>query len=387
MESIIKGFKVRLIPTEEQKTYFEKASGTARWVYNWALNRKLEEYYTNQNNISSNDLGKELTVLKNTTHPWISEVAYAGSQVAIRDLDKAFLNFYKGRAQEPKFKTKRKSKKSFYCSNIKFTKENKGVHIEKLGVVQLGNDAKRSNLYYLTLNKKTILNARVSFDGVYWYLSFVVEIPKQKVNLTQEIIGIDLGIKDTAICSNGITYKNINKGVDIKKLEKRKKRLQRQLSRKYEMNKQGNKYVKTKNIIKLEKKILKLDRHISNIRNNYNHHISSEIVKTKPSMIVIENLNIKGMMKNRHLSKAIQQQLLYGLTQMIKYKAEWQGTKFHQVSRNYKSTQTCSDCNHTQKMPLNKRVYECPICGLSLDRDLNASYNLRNQGRLLLAQA
>ena len=168
--------------------------------------------------------------------------------------------------------------------------------------------------------------------------------------------------------------------MNIKLLEKRKKRYQRRISRKYEANKQGNKFIKTRNIAKLERKTREIDRKLRNIRKSYNHQVSRDIVNNKPKTIVMETLNLKGMMRNKHLSKSIQQQNLYQLKQFIKYKAENQGTQFIEAPKNYKSTQLCSSCGSLHKISLSTRVYKCPLCNLVIDRDLNSAYNLRNYG-------
>ena len=379
METHSTGFKIRLIPTLEQVNYFEQAVGVARWAYNFALDFKQQcykEFGVNQNQL---DIRKEITQMKKTeAYSWLNNVSNNITKQAVKDCDRAFTNFFKGRAQFPKFKSKKFSKKSFYCERVTFKRDNT-VTIEKVGTIKLSKSSVRNKFWYLSENGHTVLNPRISYDGFYWYLSFGVNVPTRKQELTSEILGIDLGVKDTAICSNGKVYNNINKTAEVKRLEKRKKRLQRKISRKYLMNKQGNKFIKTKNIIREEKKLLKLTRHITNIRLNYTHQVTSEIVKTKPSMIVIENLNIKGMMKNRHLSKAIQQQLLYELQRQVQYKSERIRTRFVQAPRNYKSTQLCSSCGSEHKMRLSDRVYKC-TCGLTIDRDLNSAYNLRNYG-------
>ncbi|WP_153016383.1 RNA-guided endonuclease InsQ/TnpB family protein, partial [Clostridium tepidiprofundi] len=179
---------------------------------------------------------------------------------------------------------RRKSKPSFYNDNIKLKVKPKLVLIEKVGWIKTAEQ--------IPMNVK-YTNPRVSFDGKYWYLSVGIERENLIVGLTNESIGIDVGIKDLAVCSNGMTFKNINKTRLVKKLEKRLRRLQRKISRKYELNKEGRKFVKTSNIIKLEKQIRLLHRRLSNIRSNHLHQATTKIVKTKPSRVVMETLNIK----------------------------------------------------------------------------------------------
>lgn len=222
-------------------------------------------------------------------------------------------------------------------------------------------------------------NPRISFDGKYWYISVGIKSKKSEVELTDESVGIDLGIKDLATCSTGKIYKNINKTKRVKKFKKTLKRLQKQVSRKYEKSREvNNRYEKSQNIVKLEKKIRLVHRKISNIRNNNLHQITNEIVKTKPSRIVMEDLNIKGMMKNRYLSKAIAEQNFYKFITYMKYKAEFNGIEFIQVPRFYPSSKTCSKCGTIKKdLKLSDRIFKCE-CGYIMDRDLNASINLSN---------
>lgn len=223
-------------------------------------------------------------------------------------------------------------------------------------------------------------NPRVSFDNKYWYLSVGVEVPKKEKTLTDVSLGIDLGIKELAVCSNGTIYKNINKTQRVKKLEKRLKRLQRKLSRKYEQNKtKERKVVKTKNAIKLEKRIQLLHRKLANIRKNHLHQTTSDIVKTKPCRIVLEDLNVMGMMKNKHLAKSIAEQGFYEFRRQLTYKCELHGIELVIADRFYPSSKTCSCCGAIKKdLKLSDRTYHCNKCGLVMDRDLNASINLAN---------
>lgn len=411
--NMMRGFSFRLIPTKEQEEYFWKAANTARFIYNWSLAERKRLYTEEGLSVSGYSMLKIITTLKKQPeYQWLNEVHSLVLRKAVLDCDEAFNRMFKGQNRFPKFKSKKNYTPSFYIQTeisnkginlyedgtveyksnplIKFDHANK-VQLSGIGWVQLSNNAKEYNLWALTENLIPISNGRVKFDGEHWNLTFAVDIPKPKKQLTDEIIGIDLGVKDTAICSNEIVYKNINKtSNNIKRLEKRKKHYQRQISRKYEMNKVLNpdtgkyKFIKTNNIKKLEDKTRRIDRRLQNIRKTYNHQISREIVNRCPKSIVMENLNIKGMMKNKHLSKAIQQQNLCQLKTFIKYKSESQGTKFIEVPRTFKSTQTCSKCGAVHKMNLNQRIYHCPICGHTEDRDLNAAHNLENYGLSLL---
>ena len=287
---------------------------------------------------------------------------------AVKDACNAYKRFFKGQSEKPKFKSRRKSKPSFYNDNIKLKVKNNIVLIEKVGWVntseQLPIDVKYNN-------------PRISYDGKYWYISVGIEVENPVVELTGESVGIDVGIKDLAVCSNGMTFKNINKTKLVKNLEKRLRRLQRKISKKYEMNKEGRKFVKTSNIIKLEKQIRLIHRRLSNIRNNHLHQATTKIVKTKPSKVVMETLNIKGMMKNRHLSKAIAQQGLYEFKRQLDYKCQLYGIEFVEADKWYPSSKTCSECGHVKtRLSLSERTYICEDCGVVIDRDYNASINL-----------
>ncbi|MFY8224974.1 RNA-guided endonuclease InsQ/TnpB family protein, partial [Clostridium perfringens] len=260
------------------------------------------------------------------------------------------------------------SKKSFYNDNIKLkVKENRLVNIEKVGWIKTNEQLPIGVKYS---------NPRISYDNKYWYISVGIEKEEVKEDLTDVSLGIDLGLKDLAICSDGTVFKNINKSNVVRKIEKRLKRLQRQVSRKYEQNKKGKEYVKTKNIIKLEKQIQQVHRRLANIRNNYLHESTTSIVKTKPYRVVVEDLNIKGMMKNKHLSDAIRKQGFYEFKRQLEYKCKFRGIKLVVADRFYPSSKTCSQCGEIKKdLKLKDRIYNCS-CGLSIDRDLNASINL-----------
>ena len=221
----------------------------------------------------------------------------------------------------------------------------------------------------------------VKFDGLNWWISVGVEYENSTVIPINDGVGIDIGIKDLAICSDGHTYKNINKTNKVKKIEKKRRSLQRQVSRKYLINKEGSSYKKTSNIKKLEKKLLKTSRRLTNIRKNYLHQTTTEIINREPMFIVMESLNVQGMMKNRHLSKAIQQQNLYEFKRQIEYKCLWNNIKFVQADKWYPSSKTCSECGSIKKnLKLSDREYVCTECGCVIDRDFNASINLMRLG-------
>ena len=230
------------------------------------------------------------------------------------------------------------------------------------------------------------MNPRITYDGLHWFVSVSIDVEDNTDIPSNEGIGIDLGLKDLAICSDGNTYKNINKTHRVKNIEKRKRGLQRSVSRKYNMNKRGERYKKTSNIIKREKELLKLTKRLTNIRHNHLHQITSEIVKRKPSFICIEDLNVSGMMKNKHLSKAIQQQSFYEFRRQIQYKSEWNNIPVILADRFFPSSKLCSCCGMIKKdLKLSDRIYKCD-CGNVIDRDYQASLNLKQYGESVLEQ-
>ena len=372
---MLKSIKIRLIPTKEQQQLMFKSVGVARFTYNWGLAKWKEQYDLGEKPNATN-LKKLFnnSVKKDESYKWLYEVSGQITAQAFRDLSIAFKNFFNGISDYPKFKTKRKSVKSFYVRHDAIKFEDGMVNIEKIGKVKF-----KANYEIPKLSKYT--NPRCKFDGKYWYLTLGFEQDENQVKLNKDLsVGIDLGIKDLAV-TNVLDkpIKNINKTKKMKLLYKRLRRLQRKLSRKYEANKSGNKYSKTKNIIKLENKLRILHRKIANIRNNHIHQATNKIIKLYPYRIVMEDLNVKGMMKNRHLSKAISRQGFYEFIRQIEYKCEFNGIKFIQADRFFPSSKKCSCCggiNPTLK--LKDRIYHCPHCNFIIDRDKNASINLAN---------
>ena len=362
--------KVRIKPTKKQEKQLYKSSGTARFIYNWVLGKQQENYKLGNKFIPDSVLRKEITQLKKTEEfNWLTEVSNNIPKQAVKDACNAYKRFFKGQAKFPKFKSRKKTRPSFYNDTQKLKVKEKLVLLEKIGWVKTSEQLPTDTKYY---------NPRITFDGKYWYISVSVEKEEKYEELTNESLGIDLGIKELAICSDGTIYGNINKTVKVKKLEKRLRRLQRKVSRKYQNNKEGSTFVKTCNIIKLEKEIKILQRRLSNIRKNHLHQTTSSIVKTKPRRIVIEDLNVSGMMKNRHLAKAIQKQGFYEFRRQLEYKTKNKGIELVIANRFFPSSKTCSNCGTINKdLKLSDRVFNCE-CGFSIDRDLNASINLAN---------
>ena len=384
---MIKSMKVMLIPNNKQKTKLFQCFGVSRFAYNWTLSRQQENYKNGGKFISDYDLIKEFTQLKKTKeYEWLNQYSNNIPKQAIKDACNSYKRFFKGYSKFPKFKTKKKSRPSFYVDNVKIKFTDTHVKLEKISNSTKKNKAK---LNWVRLAEKGRIptdckysNPRVTFDGINFWISVGIEVEESTEMPTNNGIGIDLGIKDLAICSDEITYKNINKTKEIKNLKKKKRRLQRKVSRKYLINKKGGSYYKTSNIIKLENQLLKLNHRLTNIRHNYLHEITSEIISRKPMFIALEDLNVKGMMKNRHLAKAIQEQSFYEFKRIISYKANWNNIKIIEVPRFYPSSKTCSECGFIKKdLKLSDREWVCSECGVIHDRDYNASVNLMKYGQ------
>ena len=383
--------KIRLKPTHEQEILFHKSAGAARWAYNYCLSEKervYKEYLdagkTGKKTISEGEIRKYINnTLKPTTHTWLKEVGSNVMKQAVKNADLAYKNYFRGLSGKPRYKSKKHSKLSFYVNYESLTQKNGGFHGEKIGFV------KTSEPLPILHDKEKYSNPYINYDGKYWYLSVGYEVPAEAVELTSESIGIDLGIKDLAVCSNGNVYKNINKTKRVKQLKRKLKREQRKFSGMMENNIDhyvGNHkpvfkkpLIACKNIQKQKHRIELIHRQITNIRNNYIHQTTTEIVKTKPSRVVMETLNVTGMMKNKHLAKAIAEQKFYEFKRQIQYKCERFGIEFIEADRFYPSSKTCSVCGSIKKdLKLSDRVYHCENCGAVIDRDLNAAINLAN---------
>ena len=392
---MIKTIRVMLLPNNKQKTKLFQYANTARFAYNWALGREQENYKNGGKFISDGDLRKEFTQLKKTEeYAWLNEIDCDVPKQAIKDACDSYKRFFKGYSKFPRFKSKKKSVPKFYQDNVKtkFT----DTHVKLMLVAGKGKASSKRNQKFCRVRLAEhgriptdckYYNPRIKYDGLNWWITVGIEYEDSATLQSNEGIGIDLGIKDLAICSDGNTYKNINKSQKIKKLEKRKRRLQRSISRKYEKNKKGGSYCKTSNIIKSEKELLKLNHRLTNIRQNYLHQTTTEIVKTKPSYIVLEDLNVKGMMKNRHLSKAVQQQCFGEFRRQIEYKSAWNNIQVIIADRFFPSSKLCSCCGNIKKdLKLSDRIYKCE-CGNVIDRDYQAALNLKRYGEMVLEQS
>ncbi len=386
---MIKTIRVMLFPNNKQKTRLFQYAGTARFAYNWALDREQENHKNGGGFLSDADLRKEFTQLKkNPEYVWLNDISNNVTKQAIKDACDAYRRFFKGIAKFPRFKSKKHSPQSFYQDNVKIQFTETHVKVEGFACSKKKNKQKRNWIRLAEHNRIPVnskyTNPRIKYDGVHWWITVGIECKESNTIPYNEGIGIDLGIKDLAVCSDKKKYENINRTQKIKKLEKRKRRLQRCVSRRYEKNRKGGCYCKTKNIIKREKELLKLNHRLTNIRQDYLHQTTSEIIKRKPSFICIEDLNVRGMMKNRHLSKAVQQQGFYEFRKQIEYKSAWKNIPVIIADRFFPSSKLCSCCGAVKKdLKLSDRIYRCE-CGNVIDRDYQAALNLKRYGETAL---
>jgi len=375
---MIKSIKVRLEPNNKQDTKLFKFAGTSRFIYNWTLDRQQKNYKAGNKFISDCELRKELTQLKKTDEfKWLNDISCDVPKQAVKDACNTYKRFFKGLCGYPKFKSRKKSIPSFYQDNCRIIIFESCVHLTNIGKIKL-SESNKLPIGNSTKKEISVSNPRIVHDGLHWYISVGIDT-EIKENNYNDTIGIDLGIKDTAILSDGTVIKNINKSKKIKKLQKRKIKLKRKISKKYEMNKKGICYIKTSNIHKLEKKVKKLSAKIVNIRKDFIHKATTKITKTKISKIVVEDLNISGMMKNHKLAKAIQEQSLYEFKRQLTYKCKLNNIELIEADRWFPSSKTCSKCGYKKdKLSLSERIFKCECCEYEIDRDLNAAINLKN---------
>ena len=377
---MLKSFKTEINPTEEQKVRIRKTIGTCRFIYNFYLAHNKELHESGKKFMSSSQFRVWLNNEYLPSHPeysWIKEAYSKSVTQAVNNGQTAFENFFKHKSAFPKFKKKGRSdvKMYFVRNNPKDCLcERHRIKIPSLGWVRI----KEKGYIPTTKDGYVIKSGHVSIKADRYYVSVLIEIPDHRiVNNSSEGIGIDLGLKDFAIVSNGKIYKNINKSAKLKKLEKKLIREQRSLSRKYENLKKGGSTQK-RNIQKQRLKIQKLHHRIDNIRTDYINKTIAEIVKTKPSHITIEDLNVSGMMKNRHLSKAVASQKFYEFKTKLLAKCKETGIELRIVDRWFPSSKTCHCCKSIKKdLKLSDRLFRCD-CGYIEDRDFNAALNLRD---------
>ena len=377
---MLKSFKTEINPTEEQKARIRKTIGTCRYVYNFYLGHNKALHDNGEKFMTGKSFSLWLNneyIPDNPDKTWIREVYSKAVKKSIEDGCAAFTRFFKHQSDFPKFKKKGKSdvKMYFVKNNPKDCQcERHRLKIPTLGWVRI----KEKGYIPTTKAGYMIRSGTVSVKAGRFYVSVLVEIPDINIdNNSNEGIGIDLGLKDFAIVSNGKTYRNINKSAGLKKLEKQLIREQRSLSRKYENLKKGESTQRA-NIQKQKLKVQKLHHKMDNIRTDYINKTIAEIVKTKPSYITIEDLNVKGMMKNRCLSKAVASQKFYEFRKRLKAKCDEKGIELRVADRFYPSSKTCHHCGSIRKnLKLSDRIYRCE-CGYVADRDFNAALNLKD---------
>ena len=315
---------------------------------------------------------------QHTDYLWIKEVSSKSIKQSITNAYSAYQRFFKKQSNFPKFKKKGKSDVKMYFvktdAKAVIYCERHRIKIPTIGWVRL----KEKGYIPTTKSGLVIKSGTVAEKAGRYYVSVLVDVPQKEVEKpTNQGMGIDLGIKDLAICSDGNTYNNINTTQEIKRLEKKLKREQRSLSRMYENKKKGG-ATQSKNIQKQKRKVQKIYRRLDNIRTDYINKVIAKIVKTKPSYITIEDLNISGMMKNRHLSKALSQQKLYEFRTKLTNKCHQNNIELRIVDRWFPSSKICNCCGNVKKdLKLSDRTYIC-TCGYVADRDYNASLNLRD---------
>lgn len=390
MKKLKRAYKIEINPTTEQKSKIHQTIGVSRFIYNFYIAHNKEVYESKGKFISGMDFSKWLNneyIPNNQDMKWIRDVSSKATKQAIMNGDKAFKDFFKKTKGFPKFKKKKNQDvKAYFPKNNKtdWTIERHRVKIPTLGWVRL------KEFGYIPINS-IVKSDTVSQKSDRYYVSILVgEDDIQVSKCTIEGIGIDLGIKDFAICSNGSKFKNINKTSTVKKVEKKLKREQRKLSRKYESLKVRNKNIKEgvatrQNIQKQIVKVQKIHQRLANIRTDYINKTVFQAIEQKPSYITIEDLNVTGMMKNKHLSKAISSQKFFEFRTKLTAKCKQNNIELRVADRWYPSSKTCSQCGEVNNgLKLKDRVYKCE-CGLSIDRDLNASINLKNAKKYKIA--
>lgn len=384
---MLKSYKTEINPTFKQKQIINRTIGVCRYVYNFYLAHNRELYETEESFISGMDFSKWLNnefIPDNPELHWIKDVSSKSVKQSIMNAERAFKNFFKKKSGFPRFKKKSKSDVKMYFvktdAKVIITCERHKIKIPTLGWVRLKEKG------YIPTNPNTyiIKSGIISYKAGRYYVSVLVDEQKQQTPALNNFgIGIDLGLKDFAICSNGRTYNNINKCSQIRKLEKKLRREQRSLSRKYENYKKLNNNLKgaatRQNILKQKLKVQRLYQRLDNIRTDYINKVISELAKTKPMWITIEDLNVSGMMKNKHLSKAIAQQKFFEFRTKLLVKCNEYGIELRIVDRFYPSSKTCHNCGSIKSdLKLSDRIYHCDECGYTEDRDYNASLNLRD---------
>ena len=373
----IRRVNILLIPTKEQVQKLYDSVFYGQKMCNQAIEWCKDAYNETGMFLSKFDMINMLPEFKND-NPDFKKVDGYVLKDAVTQLRKALNNRNNGFGF-PRYKSYSKSKKSFGVRTERVTLKTNTVRIPSIGLI------KCKHCHWLTRNRSDeqlslikLHDTRIYFDNKYWYLSIGVEVELTEDKLSDEVIGIDLGIKNTIYTSNGVSEPNINKTRKVKLLERRKRILQRRISRKYELNKDGRKYIKTKNIKRDEKRLRLIYRKLKNIRENNLHRICNKVISYMPKRIMLEDLNVSGMMKNRYLAKSIQEQLFYRTRQLLTEKAKNCFIEVGIVERFYPSSKMCNRCGYIKRDLKSDRIFVCSSCGLTIDRDYNASLNIRD---------
>lgn len=369
---MIKSFKVRLLPTPEQGGKLWQHVGASRFIYNYMLAEQMRRYEAGEKHLSSFGMNNLLMPLKQIDeYSWLRSISHATLQRSCADLSKAYDRFFKKLSRFPKFKSRKRSRVSFPVRETVYFK-NGCVHVEKIGKV-----AYKTNYDLPQGRGYKFSNPRIFNDNGKWILTFGIECESQAPILTDKPMGIDVGVKDLAVVAFGdeqIVFHNINKSKRIRTLERKKRHVSRVISRKYRTN---GSYAKTKGIEKYERILKTINYRLACIRKDYIHQTTHTLVSMLPRVVCVEDLNVIGMMKNRHLSRAIQDQCLGEFFRQMEYKCAWNGIELVKVGRFYPSSKTCSCCGEVKHdLRLSERTYKCPHCGLVIDRDYNAAINL-----------
>lgn len=382
---MLRAYKTEMNPTKEQKTLINKTIGTCRYVYNFYIARNKEVYESEKKFVSGMEFSKWLNKEYLPSHEessWIKEVSSKSVKKSIMDAEVAFKKFFKKQAGFPKFKKKNKSDVKMYFvktdAKAVIKCERHRIKIPTLGWVRI----KEKGFIPTDADSFVIKSGTVSKRAGRYYMSVLVEQPDfQKVKQTGDGIGIDLGLKTFAVLSNGRVFKNINKTHRVRRLQKKLRREQRKFSRKYESLKKRSKQQEdaTRQNIQIQLvKVQRIHKKLDDIRTDYVNKCVSEIVKTKPKFVTLEDLNVRGMMKNRHLAKAVSEMNFYTFRQKLTAKARLQGFELRIAGRFYPSSKICHKCGALKTdLRLSDRWYKCE-CGYENDRDFNASLNLRD---------
>ena len=373
---MIKSYIVRLFPTKEQEQLFWQHIGASRFIWNYMLDLQEKRYAKGEKYLNAYGMNYFLTHMRKIKdYEWMNSISILTFRSTCKNLAKAYKDYSENKKGHPHLKERKQSKKSYCAGQISFSEQS--VYIPKIGEIKY-----QSNYSFSQSSQQKFINPCVSYSpNGKWLLSFGMECESQAPTLNDFSMGIDLGVKELAVVACGnehLVFHNKNKSSKVRKLRNKLKHLQRTLARKYRVN--GN-YEETANVRKLKNKIKRLSFHITNVQKDYLHKTTHELVNKLPKRVVMETLNVQGMMKNRHLARAIQEQCFYEFMRQMKYKCEWNGIKFVQVDRFFPSSKTCSCCGAIKKdLKLKDRVFKCPECSNTIGRDYNAALNLMRYG-------